>query len=111
MRKFLLTAACLAALAACGQTTTPATTETPVAETAATPPAPTNAAEATAQDTCGASAHAALIGTAASAIDLAMLPAGTRIVTPETMVTQDFVPTRLNVTTGTDGNVASLNCY
>ena len=110
MRKFLMTAACLVALAACGQTTTPATTETPVAETT-TPAAPTNAAEATAQHTCGAAAHAALVGTPASAIDLATLPAGTRIVTPETMVTQDFVPTRLNVTTGTDGNVASLNCY
>lgn len=109
MRKLLVTAALAAALAACGQTTTPATTETPVAAT--TTPAPANAAEATAQDTCGAAAHAALIGQPASAIDLAILPAGTRIVTPETMVTQDFVPTRLNVTTGTDGNVASLNCY
>lgn len=109
MRKFFLIAACAAALAACGQTTTPATTETPATTTA--PAAPTNAAEATAQDTCGAAAHQALIGTQASAIDLATLPAGTRIVTPETMVTQDFVPTRLNITTGTDGNVASLNCY
>ncbi|MFN3465377.1 MAG: I78 family peptidase inhibitor, partial [Terricaulis sp.] len=61
--------------------------------------------------TCGAAAHQALIGTPARGIDLATFPAGTRIVTPETMVTQDFVPTRLNITTGTDGNVASLNCY
>lgn len=109
MRKFFLIAACAAALAACGQTTTPATTEAPA--TVETPAAPTNAAEATAQDTCGAAAHQALIGTPASGIDLATFPAGTRIVTPETMVTQDFVPTRLNITTGTDGNVASLNCY
>lgn len=108
MRKLLMTA-CVLALAACGQTTTPATTETPVAETPVA--APTNAAEATAQDTCGAAAHQALIGTPASAIDLTTFPAGTRIITPETMVTQDFVPTRLNITTGTDGNVASLNCY
>lgn len=108
MRKLLMTA-CVLALAACGQTTTPATTEAPVAETPVA--APTNAAEATAQDTCGAAAHQALIGTPASAIDLTTFPAGTRIITPETMVTQDFVPTRLNITTGTDGNVASLNCY
>lgn len=108
MRTFLMTA-CVLALAACGQTTTPATTETPAAE--APIAAPTNAAEATAQDTCGAAAHQALIGTAASGIDLSTLPPGTRIITPETMVTQDFVPTRLNITTGTDGNVASLNCY
>lgn len=109
MRK-LLTTACVLVLAACGQTTTPATTaETPAVET--TVAAPTNAAEATAQDTCGAAAHQALIGTPASAIDLTTFPAGTRIITPETMVTQDFVPTRLNITAGTDGNVASLNCY
>lgn len=109
MRTFLMTA-CVLALTACGQTTTPpATTETPAAEGPVA--APTNAAEATAQDTCGAAAHQALIGTAASGIDLSTLPPGTRIITPETMVTQDFVPTRLNITTGTDGNVASLNCY
>lgn len=110
MRTLMITA-CLLALAACGQTT--ATTETPAEPAAVETPAaaPTNAAEATAQDTCGAAAHQALIGTAASGIDLTTLPAGTRIITPETMVTQDFVPTRLNITTGTDGNVASLNCY
>lgn len=91
----------------------PAADTPPAAEPAATeaPAGPTNAAEATAADTCGAAAHQALIGTPASAIDLATLPPGTRIVTPETMVTQDFMPTRLNITTGTDGNVASLNCY
>jgi hypothetical protein len=108
MRKLLFTA-CVLALAACGQTT--ATTETPAEPVAEAPAAPTNAAEATAQDSCGAAAHQALIGTPASAIDLATYPTGTRIITPETMVTQDFVPTRLNITTGTDGNVASLNCY
>ena len=108
MRTFLMTA-CVLALAACGQTTAPPTTETPAAETPVA--APANAAEATARDTCGAAAHQALIGTAASGIDLSTLPPGARIITPETMVTQDFVPTRLNITTGTDGNVASLNCY
>lgn len=109
MRKFFLIAACAAALAACGQTTAPATTETPVAET--TVAAPTNQAEATAQDTCGAAAHQALIGTQASAIDQATLPAGTRIITPDMMVTQDFVATRLNIAVGTDGLVGSLSCY
>lgn len=107
MRRIVLTA-CLLALGACSPTTPPATTDAPAAET---PAAPSNAAEATAQDTCGASAHQALIGTPASAIDLSAYPAGTRIITPETMVTQDFVPTRLNITVGTDGAVASLNCY
>lgn len=109
MRKFFLIAAAAIALTACGQTTAPATTETPVAET--TVAAPTNQAEATAQDTCGAAAHQALIGTQASAIDPATLPAGTRIITPGMMVTQDFVATRLNVAVGIDGLVGSLSCY
>ena len=109
MRKFFVIVVCATALAACGQNTAPTTTETPIAET--TVAAPTNAAEATTQDTCGAAAHQALIGTPASAIDVATFPSGTRIVTPETMVTQDFRAERLNITTDADGNVASLNCY
>jgi hypothetical protein len=100
--------ACMLAFAAC---TPPATTEAPAEPAAEAPAGPTNAAEATAQDTCGAAQHQALIGTPASGIDLATYPAGTRIITPETMVTQDFRADRLNITTGTDGNVASLNCY
>lgn len=108
MRKFFVAAAFAAALGACGQTTT--TTETPPADVAATT-APTTAAEATAQDTCGASAFQALIGTPASAIDLTTLPTGARVITPDMMVTQDFRAERLNITVNTDGNVASLNCY
>ena len=107
MRNLLMAVAALGALSACGPTTAPPA-ETPTAET---PAMPTNAAEATAQDTCGAAAFQHLVGTPASAIDQATLPAGARIVTPTTMVTQDFVPTRLNVTTDTNGNVSSLNCY
>jgi hypothetical protein len=109
MRTFFVTTACLIALAACGQTT-PATTEAP-AEVAATTTGPTNAADATAQDTCGAAAFASIVGQPATTINLGTLAAGTRIVTPETMVTQDFVATRLNIIVGADGNVASLSCY
>ncbi|MBK6703151.1 MAG: hypothetical protein IPG56_04775 [Caulobacteraceae bacterium] len=49
MRKFFVAAASLVALAACGQTTTPATTTETPAEVAATTTGPTNAADATAQ--------------------------------------------------------------
>lgn len=105
--------ASLFALALMATACTPPAADTPppAEPVAEAPAAPMNAAEATAADTCGASQHQALIGTPASAIDLATFPAGTRIVTPETMVTQDFRADRLNITTGTDGNVVSLNCY
>lgn len=107
MRSLLMSLAALGALAACGPTTP--VPETPTAE--APVAAPANAAEATAQDTCGAVAFRHLVGTPAAGIDEASLPAGTRIVTPTTMVTQDFNPARLNVVTDANGNVASLSCY
>ncbi len=109
MRSLLMSLAALGALTACGPTMSPAKTDTPAAEAPAA--APANAAEATAQDTCGAGAFQGLVGTPAAGIDQATLPAGTRIVTPSTMVTQDFNPTRLNIVTDTNGNVASLSCY
>lgn len=101
----------LFALAACAQeTTVPAEPTTPPAAEA--PVAmPQNQAEATAQDTCGAAAFQNLVGTAASAIDHATLPPGTRVITPDMMVTQDFSPQRLNIMVGTDGKVGSLACY
>ena len=113
MRSLLISMAALGALAACGPTTTPPADTSAAENAASAAPAPpaTTAAEATAQDLCGAAAFRHLVGTAASAIDRSTLPAGARIVTPTTMVTQDFVPTRLNITTDASGNVSSLSCY
>jgi PBP1b-binding outer membrane lipoprotein LpoB len=73
--------------------------------------APQTAEEATAQDACGASRYRPLIGTRLDAIDPAAMPPGARLITPDTMVTQDFRPTRLNVMSGTDGLVSSLACF
>lgn len=111
MRKFFVAAASLVALAACNQTTTPATTEAPAEVAATTTAGPTNAADATAQDTCGAAAFQSLVGQPATTINLGTLPSGTRILTPDMMVTQDFRADRLNIIVGTDGNVGSLSCY
>lgn len=72
---------------------------------------PDTAEEATAADTCGAAAFAHLIGTLASDIDQSTLPPRTRIITPDSMVTQDFAPGRLNIFTGTDGRVSSMRCF
>lgn len=109
MRCLLMSLAALGMLAACGSTNTPtddqtSATETPVA-------APANRAEATAQDTCGASRFAHLIGTQAAQIDRASLPPNARVITPDMMVTMDFLAERLNVIVGTDGRVGSLECF
>lgn len=105
MRAMLICLGVIAA-AACSQT--------PPAEGPAEPPAasaPQTAEEATAQDSCGASRFRHLIGAPASEIDETTLPAGARIITPDTMVTQDFRPDRLNIITGVDGRVGSLSCF
>lgn len=100
--------ACAMTLAACAPE--PSEPEpAPEAEPAAQMPA--NAEEATAQDTCGAAQYEHLIGQPASSVDQASLPPGTRIITPETMVTQDFSPQRLNIMTGTDGRISSMRCF
>lgn len=97
--------------AACG----PSTTDQPNAEVSPTEAmqaaTPQSAEEATAQDSCGAAAFQSLIGTLASEIDQATLPAGTRVLTPDSIVTQDFRAERLNIISGTDGRVSSLACY
>ena len=105
----LMFAACAAfALAACGETTTtsetPSTTEAPIAA------APQTAAEATAQDTCGASQYASLVGSNFAAVTL---PAGAniRIIQPNQPVTMDFSAERLNLVTDANGIITSLECY
>ena len=102
MRAVLMACAAFA-LVACGQTTTPVTTEAPVT-TAQTP------AEAAAQDACGRSQYSALVGTNIAA---ATFPAGSniRIIRPDTPVTQDFSAERLNVLTDANGVITSLECY
>lgn len=73
--------------------------------------APQSAAEATRRDTCGASAFRALVGRSAAEIERARLPTGTRVITPDMMVTQDFSPNRLNIMVGSDGMIGSLQCF
>ncbi|RAN32086.1 I78 family peptidase inhibitor [Hyphomonas pacifica] len=62
------------------------------------------------EDSCGMAALQAYIGQAASDIPEDELPEGARIVGPDTQVTMDYVPTRLNVLTDEDGLILSLKC-
>jgi hypothetical protein len=61
-------------------------------------------------DTCGAAAHAALIGRPGDAIDRSSLPRGARVVCHDCQVTMDFLPDRLNVRLDPQGRVAALDC-
>jgi len=72
--------------------------------------APTTREEATAQDTCGAAAYRAMIGTPIAAATFPSTP-NIRVITPDMMVTQDFSAERLNVIVGADGNISSLECF
>lgn len=106
MRTLLTAVAALTMLAACGQTTTVTTpADTPEAPVVA---APANAAEATAQDTCGASQYAAMVGQNVAAVTV---PEGTRTIAPDTMVTQDFRADRLNMIVDATGVIQRFECY
>lgn len=105
MRAVFIVAA-LAMLAACGQAAAPTSEEeTPVAET---PAVPQTRAEATAQDTCGASAFAGLVGAQLAA---ATMPPGARVVTPDAMITQDFRADRVNIVVDAQGVITSVECF
>ena len=80
----------LLALAACAAPVAPATLPSPA-------------------DPCGADAHAGLVGANVAAVTL---PAdlNARIVGPDTIVTMDHRPERLNIETNADGTIIALRC-
>jgi Peptidase inhibitor I78 family len=69
-------------------------------------PPPTNA-----EDSCGRARFQHLIGVRADAIDRAALPAQSRVISPDSLVTQDYSASRLNLMVGTDGKIGSLQCF
>jgi len=70
--------------------------------------APPNADEATRRDTCGARRFRDRIGQPVSAVEV---PYGARVIGPETAVTDDFRPARLNIITDASGVITALQCY
>jgi hypothetical protein len=66
--------------------------------------------EATAQDTCGAAAYSAMIGTSIAAASFPATP-NIRVIMPDSVVTEDFRPDRLNVIVDASGNITALECY
>jgi hypothetical protein len=107
MRAFLIAGAALA-LVACGQTTT----TTPAEEPSETPTAsaPQTREEATAQDTCGGAAYRSLVGSSLAAVTLPA-DANIRVIQPDTVVTEDFRPDRINIIVDANGAITSVECY
>lgn len=66
--------------------------------------------EATAQDTCGAAGYRAMIGTSIAAVTFPATP-NIRVIMPDSVVTEDFRPDRLNVIVDAAGNITALECY
>ena len=65
--------------------------------------------DAARDDPCGAADYAGLVGANVAAVTL---PANLnhRVIYPDTAVTMDFVPERLNVEVTADGTVVRLRC-
>jgi hypothetical protein len=70
--------------------------------------APQTAEEATARDTCGASAYRDLVGSPVAAMQV---PANARVVAPGAAVTDDFRTSRINIITNENGVITALECY
>ncbi len=84
--------------------------ETPPPEQPPEAAMPQTREEATAQDTCGASAYRSLVGANIAAVTL---PADSniRVVQPDSVITQDFRPDRINIITDANGVMTSLECF
>jgi hypothetical protein len=105
--------ASLFAIALLAAACSPATEEQPQATTPETPAQveqqmPQTAAEATAQDTCGARAYSQLVGQNIAAVTV---PEGVRTIMPDSVVTQDFRPDRINIIADAQGVIQRLECY
>jgi hypothetical protein len=70
--------------------------------------APTNMEEATRRDSCGSRPYRDRIG---HNVNEAEVPSGSRLIGPDTVVTDDFRPSRLNIITDANGVITALQCY
>ncbi|MBE0412379.1 I78 family peptidase inhibitor [Yoonia sp.] len=61
-------------------------------------------------DTCGAAAHAGLIGQDATALEKVLILGMVRIIRPGDMVTQDYRPDRINFVVAPDETITVINC-
>lgn len=71
---------------------------------------PQNLAGPKTEDPCDALGYQRIIGTPASELDIATLPAQARVIHPGSAVTMDHRPDRLNVHVDAQGKINSLSC-
>jgi len=62
------------------------------------------------EDQCGAANRQQLLGKPAAGLDTTKLPKRTRVIHPNTAVTMDHRPDRLNVHVGEDGKISRVDC-
>ncbi len=61
-------------------------------------------------DSCGAEAYAVLIGQDATALERILILREVRVIRPGSIVTQDYLPQRLNFRVNTAGVISELTC-
>ncbi len=61
-------------------------------------------------DPCNSLQHLSTVGTKAEELDRTSFPSGTRFITPDTAVTRDYRPDRLNVHINEKGRVERIDC-
>lgn len=100
------------ALALMAAACTPPAGDAPKEEPVAEQPAamPTTAAEATAQDTCNGAQYRAMVGANIAAVTLPA-DSGIRVIGPDTVVTEDFRPDRINIRTDANGVITAVECF
>lgn len=61
-------------------------------------------------DTCGATAHASVVGQDATALEKVLILGQVRVIRPGSVVTQDYVPERINFHVGSDNVLDQIIC-
>lgn len=113
MKNALLAFVAGAALMACSPASEPAP-ETPAVDPAASvepaPPPPVDPAATPTGDECGAAQHAALVGKPATEAGVPPEGPTVRHIRPDSQVTMDFSPSRLNVDIDAAGVITGFRC-
>lgn len=71
---------------------------------------PIEAPEPVDTDACRAAGSQNLVGQSSAVLAAMTFPIGTRVIYPDTAVTMDYRPERLNIRVGRTGRIEEVNC-